>query len=228
MNKKTKVKRKKFNLFKTLIFLLTLYLIGYGGLFVTKQPIKNIRVFDNYLLDDQFILEQAKIDNYPSFLFTTNKKIKQRLLKNKLIKDVKIKRSFTFRLDLYIKEYKLLFYNQDNDTLVLENKQEINCQKVDISLPILINYVPDTIYDDFINSMLVVKNDISSKISEILYQPNEVDKERFFLTMTDGNYVYLTLARFKQINEYNNILVTLENKRGILYLDAGNYFEILE
>lgn len=228
MSKKIKSKAKKFNFLKVLIFLFILYIIGYGGYFIANQPIKNIRVFDNYLLDDQFILEQAKIDSYPSFLLTTNKRIINRLLKCDLIKEITLKKRWGFKIDLYIREYKFLFYNQNNNCLVLENKKEIKSAPKDISLPILINYVPDTIYDDFITKMLVVEDDIMAKISEIQYKPNDVDKERFLLTMIDGNYVYLTLYYFEKVNNYNSILLKLEGKKGILYLDAGNYFEILE
>lgn len=74
--------------------------------------------------------------------------------------------------------------------------------------------------------MAEVNNDILYKISEIEYRPNEVDKERFLLTMNDGNYVYVTLYTFDKINQYDAIYPTLENKNGILYLDSGNYFEI--
>ena len=45
--------------------------------------------------------------------------------------------------------------------------------------------------------------------------------------MNDGNYVYITIYKTLAINEYNKILPNLEGKKGILYLDSGNYFEIL-
>lgn len=228
MAKRIKSKTKKVNFLKVLIFIFILYIVSYGGYFIADQPIQNIRVFDNYLLDDQFILEQAKIDSYPSFLFTTNQGITNRLLKCDLIKEVIVKKRWGFKLDLYIREYKFLFYDQSNDRLVLENKKEIKPTLKNISLPILINYVPDTIYDDFIAKMSMVKDDIIIRISEIQYKPNDVDKERFLLTMIDGNYVYLTLYHFEKINNYNDIILKLEGKKGILYLDAGNYFEILE
>ena len=65
-------------------------------------------------------------------------------------------------------------------------------------------------------------------ISEIEYYPNDIDKERFILTMNDGNYVYITLYKTYLVNDYIKILSTLENKKGILYLDSGNYFEIFK
>lgn len=46
--------------------------------------------------------------------------------------------------------------------------------------------------------------------------------------MNDGNYVYLTLTSFKKINNYVDILKNFENQKGILYLDSGEYFQVLE
>ena len=47
--------------------------------------------------------------------------------------------------------------------------------------------------------------------------------------MEDQNmcdYVYITLSKINLINSYNEIYPTLEGKKGILYLDSGNHFEI--
>ena len=76
--------------------------------------------------------------------------------------------------------------------------------------------------------MSQVKDDALSKISDIEYQPNEFDKDRFLLYMDDGNMVYLTLTKFKMINRYNEVLSQLEGHKGILYLDSGNHFKIKE
>ena len=70
--------------------------------------------------------------------------------------------------------------------------------------------------------------DTIKRISEIKYDPNEVDEERFLLTMSDGNYVYLTLEKFEVIDNYVDIIKTFNNKKGILYLDSGEYFKIME
>ena len=69
---------------------------------------------------------------------------------------------------------------------------------------------------------------IKEKISEIKYEPNDVDNERFLFSMNDGNYAYITLSKIEEINYYMDILPTLENKKGILYLDSGKYFEIFQ
>ena len=44
--------------------------------------------------------------------------------------------------------------------------------------------------------------------------------------MNDGNEVYITSKRTNLLNKYLEIVTKLDNKKGILYLDSGNYFEI--
>ena len=44
--------------------------------------------------------------------------------------------------------------------------------------------------------------------------------------MTDSKYVYITLSKIEKINKYNSIVQELENKKGIIYLDSGDYVEI--
>ena len=90
------------------------------------------------------------------------------------------------------------------------------------------NYVPDTKYSKFINGMKKIDNSILNKISDIEYQPNDFDKDRFLLYMNDGNMVYLTLTKFNMINHYIDVLTQLDNHKGVLYLDNGNHFKIME
>ena len=73
-----------------------------------------------------------------------------------------------------------------------------------------------------------INDDTLSKISDIVYDPNDIDTDRFLLYMDDGNMVYLTLTKFKMINYYNTVLEQLENRKGVLYLDNGNHFQIKE
>ena len=74
--------------------------------------------------------------------------------------------------------------------------------------------------------MSSIDYDIIKRISEIRYDPNEVDDGRFFLMMNDGNQVYLTLNKFTKIDNYLDIIKEFDNKKGILYLDSGEYFEV--
>ena len=73
-----------------------------------------------------------------------------------------------------------------------------------------------------------LEEEIIIKISEIEYSPTNFDTERFLLYMNDGNEVYITLNKTKELNKYTNIKKQTGEKKGILYLDSGNYFEIKE
>ena len=46
--------------------------------------------------------------------------------------------------------------------------------------------------------------------------------------MDDGNLVYITLNRITKINKYNSIYSSMDGKKGIIYLDSGDYVEIKE
>jgi cell division septal protein FtsQ len=201
-------------------------LIGFGIYHAAMLPIRHLRILGTTYLKDQTILREAKLDNYPSFLLTTSSSIKKNLKKDPYIKDVKIEKKWFCQVYLHITENKVLFYNRSLGQTVLENDVLVTGDTTP-DIPHLINAVPDNIYKDLIEQTTKVDNNILNKISEIEYRPNDVDKERFLLTMNDGNYVYLTLYTFSKINNYDDIVPTLENKKGILYLDSGNYFEII-
>lgn len=97
-------------------------------------------------------------------------------------------------------------------------------------MPLLVNYVPDTISDKFITSLASIDKEIVEKISEIKYDPNDVDDKRFLLIMSDSNKAYVTLDKFLKINNYNEImervLAKYQDKIGTLYLDEGEYFVV--
>ena len=126
-----------------------------------------------------------------------------------------------------LEEYDVLFKNDTLNKYVLDNKKEITSD-LEFRVPRLVNYTPDKKYSSLIENMKSVDKSILGKISEISYQPNEFDKDRFLLLMDDGNSVYLTLTKFEMINYYNEVLGQLEGRRGILYLDSGNHFKIME
>lgn len=121
-----------------------------------------------------------------------------------------------------------MYYDSASESLVLSNGNTVKEEVNKTTVPVLLNYVPDTKREMFISCMQEVDPKILNQISEILYEPNDYDKDRFLLYMDDGNSVYLTLTKFEQINYYDEVLPQLEGKKGILYLDSGNHFEIME
>lgn len=227
-----KVKRKKLRIGIVFLVLITFGLIGYLGYYVFENTIddkiKNIYIIGNENIKDYEIMELAKIDNYPRFLSISSNEMERRIKINPFIKNVDVKKRLGNQVYIYITEYKPLFYNKNNQKLILETNKELVLEKTMNDIPTLINPVTDDkVYKNLVNKFIKINDNIKQKMSEISYTPNEVDKERFLLSMKDGNYVYITLTKIDEINKYLDVLSTLDNKKGILYLDSGNYFEIL-
>lgn len=224
-----KVKVRKIKYGRIFLVLVILFLLIYLFVNLVHFPIKNIFITGNKILSDQEIIEMAGMQNYPSIFYSPSYSIEKKLEKNIYIKSAKVRKSKLKEIDIVIKENRPLFYDSSNSKTVFEDHQTLNTV---LNVPVLLNYVPDTIYDLFLSKMAIIDQDILEKISEIKYDPNTVDEERFYLAMTDGNYVYLTLEGFEKINKYDDIYLDIIDKYGkkvgILYLDSGEYFKVME
>lgn len=222
-------KKKRLKLIPFLLFVLVIT----GAFFLVDvlldTRIENIVIKGNKIVTDQQIIDEAGLSNYPSFYKTTSYNIKKALEKNSFIKEVKIKRSFYHVITIEVSEYKVLLKKETTGKLVLENMNEVTTdQEIPYTVPRLVNDVPKDKYSKLLKNLLKVKKSVRSSISEFYYDPNEFDKDRFLLYMDDGNSVYLTLTKFRMINYYNDVLPQLDGKKGILYLDSGNHFQIME
>ncbi len=223
------VKRKKLKIFRLLLVLLVLGVILLAIDLFLNTRIKNIIITGTNYLKDDYVLTLAKLEDYPSFYYTTSNSIKKRLVKSPYIKNVKIHKKFYHVLEIKIEENRPLFISDADKKVILDNNEEIDLEsEIDLfRIPRLMNYIPNTKYNNFKKNMVKIDTSILGKISEITYLPNEFDKDRFLLYMDDGNSVYLTLTKFKMINYYNKVLNQLDGKKGILYLDSGNHFKVM-
>lgn len=224
------VKKTKIKLLNILLVLVCIAGISYGIYYSFQIPIKNIVIKNTNYLNDDYIIELAGIKDYPSFLLTRSNKIKKDISKSKYIDKVKVSKKYGFKLYIEVYESNALFFDMNKNKYVLENNNLIGTEDIytNYRVPRLLNYVPDTKYESFIKNMGKIDKNVLSKISDIEYKPNDYDKDRFLLYMDDGNMVYLTLTKFKAINHYIEVLAQLENHKGVLYLDNGNHFKIME
>lgn len=223
----TKVKKKRFRIkfHIVIIALLFLYLLGYIIYQILSMPITNIYIKGNSYHSDWDIIKIAKLDNYPSSLSNLSSTIEKRLENNLFIKSANVKKTYITRVYITVDENRSLFYDSVKNKTIFEDGRT-STDKYDN--PVLLGEVPTKIYDNLIENLKEINDDVFSKISEIKYDPDKVDKNRFLLTMTDGNYVYLTKLKFSLLNDYNDMVKEFSNKKGILYLNSGGYFKILE
>lgn len=219
-NKKVKIKYKKL-----FIFLIISIIFLFITILFLKQNITNIYVSGNKFLTEKEIIEIAKVSNHPNTFLNLSPIIESRLEKNVYIKDAKVYKKWFTSLYIEIEENRPLFYNEPSLETVLLDGSTV---KEKLLSPILINIIPDTLYQKFIEKISQIDINVLNRISEIKYDKNDVDETRFLFTMDDGNYVYLTLNTFEKINDYIDIVKTFNNSKGILYLDSGGYFKIFE
>ena len=216
-------KKRKLKTKKLLKFVLFIVFVLLTLSFLTDVKINNVVVKGNVLFSDYEIIEKAGLDDYPSSLKNLSPNIEKKLVKDIYIKKVKVHKNGLTKVVIEVEENLPLFYYLPTKKTILMDKKETDDN---YPVPTVINYVPDKIYSSLLNEISLINYNIVKRISEIKYDPNEVDDERFFLTMNDGNYVYLTLERFDKIDKYLEIIKSFDNKKGILYLDSGEYFEV--
>lgn len=221
--KKNKEKRKS-NI-KKIIIVFTIILFGVLGYFWYRTlHITNIYVIGNNLLKERDILSETNLLDYPKIIQVSTKNIENKLIKNNLINKVNVYKSLLGKITIEIEENKVL-YQKKNGKYVLSNNKEIELNEKVFGIPTMVNDCGD-VCEKLNKKMLLIDKDILKHISEIEYKKTDLDKERFMFYMTDGNYVYITLSKINLINSYNEIYPTLDNKKGILYLDSGNHFVI--
>lgn len=217
-----KVKKRKLKFRNIFIFLfLTIFIFYY----LSNLNIKSIIVKNNTFYNDWQIIKMAELDSYPNLFKYSSFQIEKKLEKNSFILSAHVSKKFFSVVIIDVKENLPLFYYIPNSKTVLSDKSEV---EDNFSVPTVINYIPDRIYSQFVKKMKKIDYSILTRMSEIKYDPNDVDEERFLITMNDGNYVYLTLEKYEKIDRYLDVVKKFNNKKGILYLDSGEYFEVLK
>jgi len=224
--KQTPAKKKRKILYgRIFLALAILFALIYLFIMLIPQKIQTIHVSGNEFLTDQEVLEIAELEDYPSTFTHYRLKIKKDLERSNLITKATVKKHWFYEVSIQVVENRPLFYDTSKKKTVLES-EETTDRSFDV--PVLINYTPDKIYKKLITKMQDLDTDIIRRISEIKYDPNDVDPNRFLFTMNDGNYVYLTANQLNNLNSYVTIISKFEGKKGILYLDSGEYFQVME
>jgi len=231
MSKTVKVKKKRFNVKKFLILFLFFYMVVYAIVFLFNEPIRHIRIKGNKLVSDAEIIEVAKLKKYPSIFKYLSRTIEKRVESLDLVNEANVSKKFGFVIEIEVEENKPLFYNSSMDKIYLSDKSTITNMEV-VGIPTMVTYIEDELMNKFIESFKVVNSDIIYEINEIYYDPSYdeegkiIDENRFRLLMSDGNQVYVTVEEsddLGRLNYYNEIYASINDKKGYLYLDSGEY-----
>lgn len=219
---KKKKRRRRLKIGRLFLLLLILGVISFAFMKFFDIKIRNIVIKENSILTDQEIIELANLQNYPPYLEVFSYKVKKDILKSKYVKEAKVYKGL-LSVNIKIKEAKVLYIDSlTNDKITMTSK--INDNKI-ICVPVLTNSIPKKKQAEFKEAMNKINKNVLCQMSEIKYDPNSIDDDRYYVYMNDGNTVYLTVNKFKKINKYNTILENIGKQNGTLYLDYGDYFE---
>ena len=222
-----KRRRKRRLKIKNIIIFLIILLFFVGFIYyIITMPIKNIYIKGNNILSDNVILSESGLIDYPSFLLTSSKKTQKKIKTNYFVDNVKVKKKFGNIIEINVQEYKIVATIEEDDRIILSNGRIVENIYNIKDIPILTNSVSEEVYNDFVKKFGDIDNSILRQISQIEYSPVKVDNSRFLLYMDDGNLVYVTLTKIKKMNKYNDIKDKMSNKKGIIYLDSGDYVEL--
>lgn len=217
-----KKRKRRLRVGRLLFLLIILGLIIFLFIKFVDIPLNSISVSGNKILSDQEVIEIAGLNDYPSYTVIVSLIVKNRLEENFYIKHAKVSKGF-LNVKIKIEEEKVLYI--DKETSQKHSKTDkIKDNKI-VCAPFLSNDIPKEKLNDFIKAMNKINKKTLCQMSEIKYDPNEIDSDRYFVYMNDGNGVYLTVNKFKKLNKYNTILENIGKQNGILYLDYGDYFE---
>lgn len=242
MVKKQHKKKKKLRVKVLLKLILFVCLVAFSINYIKDLKIKNIYITGNNNIKDVTIIETLGIKDYPKMISLKPKKLEEKLKTLPLVDHVNIKRNIFGKLTIEIEETKLLFFYKYNNKYITANNKSIEDNISYIGVPTLINFTPDTVFDDLVVGLNKIDYDIVKMIGEMEYTPYKsgegqtIDNNLFTLYMNDGNIVKIDTVNIKNLNQYNTIYTSLEmNKtKRIVYLDTilndgdGIYSKTLE
>lgn len=227
-NVKTKlVKKKRINVARLLVVILVLYILACIIIYLFKVPIRHIEITGNKYVSDMEILRETGLIDYPSYVSITNSKINELLSDNPLINKVTLKHGLNFTIYIEVLENIPVFINKSTNEVCLSNGKLIENDNTYLGLPILLNNTTEEIRTKFAESFSNLSDGVKLMVNEIEYDPSYnsknqvIDEERFLLSMTDKNLVYINLLKIDVLDSYLDIIATKKiDGNGTLYLDG--------
>ena len=172
MNKKV-IKKKKLKIFNFLIFIVVVLLISFFIKILLNVRVRNIYISGNKYLNDDYIIKKASLYYYPKFITYNIFYYQDVLKKDPYIKDVSIRRGF-FSIKINIVEKRAVLFNGVSNEYSFNDNTKIkeSDSLVKFVLPRLLNFVPNNIYRELINSLSKVNDNILNKIRFIIFRRN--------------------------------------------------------
>ena len=116
---KKKKRKKKIKVFRVFLVLVVITLLVLLVMFLGKVKVRGFYISGNTYYDDQKILNITGLDKYPSFLLTNSYTINSKIKDEKLINNIKIKKTLDGKFKVIVTENKILFYDSNKNKSVI-------------------------------------------------------------------------------------------------------------
>ena len=224
MNKKghKKIKKRRLKIKVVLKTLLFLAIVGALYFYITNLDTKNIYITGTTNIKDVEIIEISNIQDYPKIYKLNLNKIEKQIKKLPLVKNVEVTRNPLGKLTINVEENDILFFYKYNKKFITSDKKELEENDNYLGYPTLINFTPDTSFNELVKGLAKIDNNIIKMINEIEYTPYK--NARFTLYMNDSNTVIIDTVNIKRLQNYPKIYTSLnmDTTKGVLELDTIN------
>lgn len=228
-------RRKKAN--RRLIFYLSIFFILISIIVYLQSPLSHIREIEvkgnNFLLSEE-IVDISQLTTETNIWTIDQQGIVEALEGNEAIRSAQVDRKLPWTVEIVVQEYNHIGYVKDESSYhpVLHNGKVLSSiHKSTIGDgPLLSSFTDEEYLSKMASQLDELPQNIYRLISEVTWQPTELNKNKILLYMNDGFIVDGTIRNFSEkMLAYPSIVSQLDpGEKGIIHIGVGSYFEKLE
>ncbi|MCR5224238.1 MAG: FtsQ-type POTRA domain-containing protein [Bacilli bacterium] len=213
MSKNNKKTKKVLNVPRIIVFLLLIYIIISFGLFIYKEKVHHYEINGVSYYKEIDIIRMLNLQDYPSFISLNLNNLKKTLEGDSLISKAKVSYGWNFTIKIDIEENSPVFVIKSSNNVVLKDGNQIPYEESFGALPMLLNNTPTESLVLLAENLSKIDRGVLGLISEITYTPYNstntiLDNNRFLLSMSDSNQVYINAKNCSWLNEYLDVIAT--------------------
>ena len=207
----SKRKVKILNIPRIIVFLLMIYIVVSLGIFIFNEKVHHYEISGIEYYKEIDIIRKLDLQDYPSFVSINANSLKEKLEDDPLIKSAKVSYRWNFTIKIEVEENTPIMVIKSSNNVILKNGDQIPYDESFGSLPMLLNNTPTESLTMLADSLSKVDRGVLYMISEITYTPYNssnviLDNNRFLLSMSDENQVYINAKNCDWLNEYLNVI----------------------
>jgi cell division septal protein FtsQ len=213
LSKNNKTTKKVLNVPRIIVFLLLIYITISFGLLIYKEKVHHYEINGVSYYKEIDIIRMLNLQDYPSFISLNLNNLKKTLESDSLISKAKVSYGWNFTIKIDIEENSPVFVIKSSNNVVLKDGNQIPYEESFGALPMLLNNTPTESLVLLAENLSKIDRGVLGLISEITYTPYNstntiLDNNRFLLSMSDSNQVYINAKNCSWLNEYLDVIAT--------------------